>query len=275
MTVGVRLLTDIWSPEGVALTPDGLRYLQAAEGGGAPGPFRLRPLWPKLLGADPVRWLRINRVLLIATAGLVAVYGGGARGVFAGLLFLALPAPRLWWRCPVLVDTPGLFFALLAAVLPFPLNLIAVLVGAGVRETVPLWAAVFAWNPLLLCGLAVPAALWRREEGPDPCRGYDHWFILHHPIKTGLRWHRDQWLSWRAMLAPWGLALIGLAHPSLPLVAALILGYGQLVAATDTVRLYQYAAPLLCVAACIVVPVWALPVLILGTWFNPWRGDGI
>ena len=69
--------------------------------------------------------------------------------------------------------------------------------------------------------------------------------------------------------------VVALAAPSWQLAAVLALAYGQLLIATDTVRLYQWAAPTVAIAATSAVePQW-WPVLIALTVFNPLRGDGV
>ena len=58
-------------------------------------------------------------------------------------------------------------------------------------------------------------------------------------------------------------------------LVAVGLGYSQLLVATDAVRLYQWAAPVLALAAVAAVPAWALPIVALTVIFNPWKGPGI
>ena len=53
------------------------------------------------------------------------------------------------------------------------------------------------------------------------------------------------------------------------------LAYAQLFVATDTVRLYQWAAPVVAIAATSAVdPRW-WPLMVVVTLFNPLRGDGV
>jgi hypothetical protein len=78
------------------------------------------------------------------------------------------------------------------------------------------------------------------------------------------------------MILPWGACLIVLAEePSAWLLLALAVGYAQLLVATDTVRLYQQAAPVVCVTAALMIPSgWEIP-LVLAHWFNPLGGAGL
>jgi hypothetical protein len=80
------------------------------------------------------------------------------------------------------------------------------------------------------------------------------------------------------MIAPWGVTVIGVFTPDrgvlVMLVTTLCLAYGQLMLATDTVRLYQWAAPAMILATMTVAtPVWAVVALIVHL-SNPWAGDG-
>jgi hypothetical protein len=56
-------------------------------------------------------------------------------------------------------------------------------------------------------------------------------------------------------------------------VASLALAYSQLFRATDRARLFMWAAPVMLVAAMRVIPETMLPVAVLVTWYNPWRGE--
>ena len=69
--------------------------------------------------------------------------------------------------------------------------------------------------------------------------------------------------------------IVGLAGLDAQLAAALALGYSQLLVATDSVRLYQWAAPVLALACVHVLPTWALPFVALGVVFNSWKGSGV
>jgi hypothetical protein len=52
-------------------------------------------------------------------------------------------------------------------------------------------------------------------------------------------------------------------------------GYAQLLVATDSTRLYQASAPVVCIAAALVIPPeWAVAVLV-AHWLNPWAGSGV
>jgi hypothetical protein len=80
------------------------------------------------------------------------------------------------------------------------------------------------------------------------------------------------------MLTPWGVSLIALFtidHAVLiMLLTTLVLAYCQLLIATDSVRLYQWAAPPMILATMTVLTSpWAIVALALHL-LNPWAGDG-
>lgn len=265
------------------LTPDGQRYLRMGAGGREPVPFHLRWLLPWILGRCERAWIAVNIVSIIAVSALTAALAlqHGATEMQAGLaalLLLGLPSIRFASSRPILVDMPGLALALGAAVLA-PISLPGAiglaLLGAAVSEKAPVWAAIFALNPVLLLGLVAPAAralLVKRGEvrADDPLA----WTL--DPLRAGLRGHAGSWRDPLAMILPWGACLIVLAEePSAWLLLALAVGYAQLLVATDTVRLYQQAAPVVCVTAALMIPSgWEIP-LVLAHWFNPLGGAGL
>ncbi len=81
------------------------------------------------------------------------------------------------------------------------------------------------------------------------------------------------------MVTPWGVCVAGLFAGDasiLPmLVLTLVLAYGQLLVATDTVRLYQWGAPPLILGTVLVLPTWALGLALVPHLLNPWAGRGI
>lgn len=259
------------------VTPDGLRYLHPSP----PAPFHRRALLPWLCGEDPRRWLIQAWVgyalLLVGTWGLV----GGWQGVAAAALVAPLPGILLGIRFPVLVDLGALGMATSAAALwvngiEWAAIVLVVLAGAA-KESAPVFAGAFAWSPWLLVGLAAPLLIGLiRKPGAMPEMGDEHQWILDHPIKASRKYHDGMLRSLSpALLLPWGACVVALAAPSWQLAAVLALAYGQLLIATDTVRLYQWAAPTVAIAATQAVePQW-WPVLIALTVFNPLRGDGV
>ncbi len=249
-----------------------------ASGSPVPRPFNLRFLGPFLCRTDENNW----RTFAIFGAALAAMSTGvlcpdWKTGLAAAVMLLALPSTRFNLKHPILVDLPALGLATWAAALAHHNILwlaIPIAVFAGLtKETAPVFAAAFALNPWLLVGLVGPAVMFfANKPGPDPVPGLA--WIQEHPFKAGWEFHKGLYLS-GMMLAPWGGAIIGLANLDWAAATALVLGYGQLVVATDTVRLYQWAAPALLVCAVTAVPPVWLPVLVAWTIWNPLASDGV
>lgn len=188
-----------------------------------------------------------------------------------------LPGVTFSWRYPVLVDATGMAAALAAAVVfphCWPAAIVIALIAGTIRETAPIWAAIYAWNPLLLIGLVPVAVRALMRQGDDVLDAENAW-ILTHPIKASRKYHAGLWLDPFVMVTPWGALIAGLAGLDLRLGAALAAGYAQLLIATDSVRLYQWAAPVMALACVQTLPSWSLPFVALGVAFNPWKGPGL
>lgn len=272
-----------------ALTPDGVRYLAMGTGRRVALPFALRWLLPRLCRDSVVRWRWCTAAHLVALCPLLAVWldawlDDHWRSALASLLVAGLPGVWLIHvRSPVLVDAAAITWALGSAVAMqhgwWAPAIAAALVSGCIKESAPVFAACYAWSAWPLLGLAAPAA--RRVTvtlGPDIFDAREAW-ILTHPIRAGLAAHRGRWLDPRAMALPWGagwLAVAGTSASMLPmLLTTLVLAYAQLIAATDTVRLYQWAAPPVILAAAGVVPTSWLPVVLAAHIANPWAGRGV
>jgi hypothetical protein len=136
----------------------------------------------------------------------------------------------------------------------WPLAILVVLIAGMTRETSPIWAAIWAWHPVLLIGL-VPVLIRQLTytPGPDP----EFQWYLDHPLKAGIQAHRGIWNAARWMLTPWAGLVLGVAvldpwtMNSARLLVALAFGYGQLLLAVDT-------------------PQW-LPLIALSIIYNPWK----
>lgn len=259
------------------LGPDAARYWIAGQGKPVARPFHLRWLLPVVCRNDQRRWWFVwaaSWPVLFGSVCWLASGLGWQRAVFAAVLTCALPG--VWGPAvvrPVGVDLPAMALAALGAagavhgvwwvVLP------AVYLAASVKETAPVWAALWAWNVYPLVGLVVPlfVALSIRP-GMDEVTARPELREIHdHPVRTAVRyrsvldqpnlpWWRNGWV----MVAPWGVCLAGLYAPSWQVVAAVVAAHLQLLVATDTARLLHTAAgPALAVAAATVLPVpWLL-----------------
>ncbi len=260
------------------LTPDSARYLTVHA---PPRPFHLRPLIPWLCRQSAIRWYLATWLGVALLAVGTAMLAPGWQGIAAAALVLSLPSIRFALTHVVLVDMAALGLATTAAGLAvhgwiIPAIIVAILAGAA-KESAPVFAALFAWNPLLMLGLIVPAVVMLvRRPGKDVLGEAEHAWILAHPFKAGQKYHERMVIdAMPVLVTPWGACLLALGEPSLQLFAVLVVAYAQLFAATDTVRLYQWAAPVVAISATSAVdPRW-WPLMIVATLFNPMRGDGV
>jgi hypothetical protein len=270
----------------MSVSMDGRRYLHAGARQPVPFPFALRWLLPLLCGASVRRWQLLTAAHLVILPPLVTLWiepwiADDRLRVAGGLLVCGFAGV---WRTslarPVLVDAPAMTWSLGAAILfqhhLWYLGILASLVAGSIKETAPVFAACYAWNPLGLLGLLAPIA--RRltvRAGSDPV-GEES--LLRDPLRTGRLSHMGRWLSPASMLAPWGAAVLAVFTTDPAIIPGLVIttaaAYGQLLFATGTARLYQWAAPPVALAAATVIPArWAIGVLVLHL-FNPWAGDG-
>lgn len=265
----------------IVLGPDASRYWLAAQGESVARPFHLRWLLPLACGTDPRRWWLVWGLSWPSVAGGVAVLTShrGATGLqcIAAAVF-AVALSGMWGPKvvrPVGVDLPALALGVWSAVaataglwwLAVPLALVA----ASVKESAPVWAALLAWHPLLLLGLAAVAvrALIARPVLDEVTARPDLRRIHEQPVRTALvaRSWRDAWL----MVAPWGMTLAALYRPSWQVLAVLAVAHLQLLVATDTVRLLHTAAgPTMAIAAALTIPPQWLPLALVAHVFW-WR----
>lgn len=249
--------------------PDAARYLAAADGLGVPKPFHLRWLLPALCGRSEGAWWRVWLgswvVLGLGTFGWRLVEGDGWRVSLAvSVVLLALPGvlgPAV--VIPVGVDLPASALTMcgvLAMSTGHPVGVfggvLVVAVAATVKESAPVFAALWAWSLWPLLALLVVAVRWVLvKPGPDPL-GARFQEIADHPVRSAFAAHRGRWRDGWLMVAPWGLCVLALRSPSVQVVVSLVVAHGLLLVATDTVRLLHHAAgPVLAVAAVHQVPV--------------------
>lgn len=247
--------------------PDAQRYLHLAKGHRVPRPFCLRWLLPTYCGTDVRLWRAVwfgSWVTVTAAMFWLSqqTLDGWARPATATVLLLGLPGilgPDV--VNPVGVDLPATAVALCTAAFAAAHNphwvvaaAICAAVAGSIKETAPVFAALWAWSPWPLIGLAAPAARWlwvrwRHLEGPDPL-GPEFQHIARHPVRSALAAHQHIWRNGWVMLAPWGMCLVALWRPDWQTAAVLAVAYAQLIVATDTVRLLHHAAgPVLAIGA--------------------------
>jgi hypothetical protein len=270
----------------MSVSNDGRRYLHAGGGQPVPFPFALRWLLPLLCGTSVRRWQLCTVAHLVFLPPLVTFWmepwiADERLRIVGGLLVCGFAGI---WRTslsrPVLVDAPAMTWALAAAVLfqhhVWYLGILGSLVAGSIKETAPVFAACYGWNPLALIGLVAPAV--RRlttRAGSDPVSEES---LLRDPLRTGRLCHVGRWFDAASMVAPWGagvLAAFTTDSAIVPiLVITVVLAYSQLLLATGTVRLYQWAAPPVVLGAASVIPAgWAFGILVLHQ-VNPWAGEG-
>jgi hypothetical protein len=139
-----------------------------------------------------------------------------------------------------------------------------------VKEQAPIFAAAFAWHPLLLVGL-LPAAIRHLQKPGEDILGPDIGYLLAHPIIAARQARVGEWRDPYVLLLPWGGLLIGLTAMSWQLFTALALSYGLLLMVTDRTRIYQWAWPALALATVNAAPEW-LPLVAVSLVFNPFQG---
>lgn len=252
--------------------PDAARYLHLANAVKVPRPFCWRWALPKACGNNPARWwavwLASWPVLAVGMLSLARQSQLGWAAAFAAAALMAgLPGtlgPSV--TIPVGVDLPATALAVCAAagfaegsVWSLAASLVLICTAAAIKESTPVWAALWAWSPLPLVALAVPAARaawvrWRRLEGHDPL-GAEFQHIADHPVRSALDAHRARARDAWQHLLPWGVCLAALWAPDWRLAAVLGAAHLQLLVATDTVRLVHHAAgPAMAIAAARNIP---------------------
>jgi hypothetical protein len=278
----------MWTPPPLTGGPDAARYIAAAQGTPVPRPFHLRWLLPYVCETSRIRWwtvwLASWPLLAISMLGWRITAGDDWRAATAATaVLLALPGilgPTA--VIPVGVDLPATALGVLSVwlvTLGHPAQIAAgvmiAMFAATIKESAPVWAALWAWCPWLLLAL-VPVAIRAliAKPGPDPL-GPTFQDIADYPVRSALEHHRGQWRDAWVMVAPWGICLAGLIGADWRLLLVVTVAYAQLLVATDTVRLVQHAAgPVLAVAAVAVIPTpWLLPAVIVHVvwWRKPHR----
>lgn len=246
--------------------PDAARYLIAAQGHPVARPFHLRWLLPAVCKNDIRRWWivwALSWPLLAGSVFWLAADLGWQRAVFAAVLTVGLPG--VWGPAavrPVGVDLPAMAVTALAAACAVHglvwAAIVLVVLAAQIKETAPVWAALWAWNPILLVGLmwvAFNAVVIR--SGVDEVTRREPFATIHrHPFRTAIAARKGRWRDGWLWVAPWGVCLAGLYQIDWRLAAVLAVAHLQVLVATDTVRLLHTAAgPAIALAAAAVIPI--------------------
>ena len=138
-------------------------------------------------------------------------------------------------------------------------------VGGTVTERVPIWQGLYSLRPeMTFIGLCAVGVVWKfASSGPRESKGA--W-------ATG-RARAMRWTDATALLLPWGaglVALLTLQDWTIQEYAIVVVAYGQMLAAFDTIRLTGWAAPVVCHRAMAPIPPRWRPAALIATWFNPW-----
>lgn len=209
---------------------DGNRY---TSGRTQPYPFHRRWCgWPK-------------RVLIVVTyLSLVAM--GTLMGSWKGaVLLMTLPGAWFISTHPTCVDAPSMLLGMLAAIV-MPLNpwvaVLLSLLSGWIHERGPVFAALYAWHPLLLVGL-VAVGWWRKPAKADSDelvgRGLMSAVVAHKPYVDWL----DMRVNALSLRGLWlAMAYYGCSVRALCTVAVAMLSR---IVGTDSCRYIFWAAPII------------------------------
>lgn len=247
--------------------PDASRYILAGRGVPVARPFNLRWLLPAVCGDDVKLW-SIVWWLSWPVAALGLAWWGFEAGLvwqqFVAMPVLVLSLAGVWGPHvvrPVGVDLPAMAVSIVAVAAleagVWPLAVVLIVIAASIKESSPVWAALWAWHPILLVGMVVPlvVGVWRRPTLDEVTQIPVLKRVHDHPVRSAFEHHAGKWRDCR-MVAQWGACLAAFVDPSLRVVAVTAAAYAQLFVATDTYRLIHAAAgPALAFAAVQVIPV--------------------
>ena len=259
------------------VSPDGKLYLAAGRGFAVARPFHLRPVLPWLNGDRMWAWRTTSIVGVFVAAmsvGLLAAAHGLSmvQSMASTALFASLPIARSTLALPVLVDGPALALTGLSALCAVHGHIIAAAliaaVGAGVKEHVPVFAALAAWSLWPLVGVAVTLIVMAMRRPALPSHPSQA-----SPLKYARMMQAQRLLSAQHVALPWGACLAAALAPTVPVLASLAVSYALLFVSADSTRIYQWAALPVCAAAAGAIPEAWLPVAVAAHVLNPWQGE--
>lgn len=273
----IAVMIRVWST-GTLLyeSPDTRAYVAMAKGERLCDPYRLRWLLPMILPPGGRVWWIVSASAFVLSCPLIALFAEahGVSGLWAVLLWVALPMWDINLKLCMLVDPVAWLFALISAVLIIQGDtigaVIAVMIAGMVAPKAPVFAALWTLNPWLLLGM-VPVVVAHlvipKREAPKNI------IELSQPWLTGIRTHGIHLHDAKELLLPWGGCMAAVLCGDWRILPAVIVAYAQLLRSTDSARLYMWAAPVVIIGALKVIPEAALMVALLYTWFNPVRPD--
>lgn len=268
-------------PQQIQMSADGERYLVMGSGRRVAAPFHLRWLIPYLLGTQKEWYRNLNYACVPVVSLLAWSYTHSWAAIFiplglTGVIYLNTVL------LPVLIDLPAMTVTLAAAVCSqhhwWYLMIPLVLLAGMIKETSPVFCALWAWSFLPLVGLLSPALRALQKPGPDPLAnapGLAH-LALTNPLRASWQAHQlDIHQMSKKYLLPWGILLIGIGRPTWQVALVIVAAYGQCFVATDTVRLYQWAWPVLAAVTFSTIPrTWWFLLVILHL-ANPFKTNGV
>ena len=219
----------VWQ-DGIHDCNDGVRYTSCMP---QPTPFHHRfHHWPKKL---------LVPVSLLSMVGLGIAMGDWYRAA------MLLSLPGAWFICtrPTTTDAPCMLLAWGSSETwhTYPsLSIVLAIASGAIHERGPVFAAIYAWNPVMLIGLA-GVQWWRKQGGPDADR------LVGHTLVDSIKAHKlyqdllDPWTVVYGLRGVLPLAAFGCSSPRAWL--ALCVAFATRVIGTDTCRFLWWSAPVL------------------------------
>jgi len=164
---------------------------------------------------------------------------------------------------PVLTDAAAHLVTLVVACLWLSghstLAIVVSLIGGLIRETIPLWAALLAWHPGPLIGVASHLIL--RLLLPHRSRSKTN------AIGNAMKVHAADWTDPRKLLLPWGVCLLAFGSGDIRAVTCMVAGYAMLTVANDCQRIYQQGAAAVIAGTVSMIPIGLLIPACVVQWF--------
>jgi len=281
---GLHFVSRFGSRYDFKVSPDGVQYLAAGQGRHVPLPYNLRWMAPRLFRDRLLLWCLASWVSMAVLGPLAAWYfeGDWAIKLFAAALVVGLPGiVRINIAMPVLSDSTAIA-AMLAGAACFKRGYFWVGLGlaglsATFREAAPIFMALAAWSPWPLAGLAavllryLQVRRWTDAEHVPAMFSEKGAEAVATKRLHGLDGNKGIWFRGAVMLMPWGICLLAVLNPSWQLGLSLLAGYGQLIPASDKVRLYQWAFPAVVAAVLPSVSKKWMLAAVLFHWWHPWN----
>lgn len=241
-----------------SVSPDGLQYCSH----NPPAPFSYR-LLRLVLKDNVVAWQHFTGACLVLTGPVFYVFLAtrNCQNPLIGVLFYSLLfgvfSVNVFF--PVLVDAPAILFILLAAIADPITCLIVTVIAVCIKETSFVFITILTKNLYVLLVGIVAYAIIRVCIKPQKTTAPE----LLHPFMVATNIHNFTDIG--KYVLPWGGGLACLFSPHLDwqFYTLIAVSYAQLLIATDSVRLYQYAFPLVLLHAADSCPIQMLPVAVL------------